>query len=73
MFKNSRIYFEFRSSSTGISSPNKRVYFNGQASKSGFYSKDIHDEDIFLPEWTRLMLDHSGKIYEGKRSTLERI
>lgn len=52
----------------------KPIFYNGRASKSGLYSKDIYDVDIFLPSWIRLMLNEkTGKIYKEKRPTLERL
>ena len=37
--------------------PNSTIFYNSQISDNSDFTKDIHDFDIFLPDWIKLTVE----------------
>jgi hypothetical protein len=42
------------------------VFYNSQVSDNGNFTKDIHDYDLFLPEWIRITVEDNIAKQEDK-------
>uniref|UniRef100_A0A7E4VM75 Alpha-1,2-fucosyltransferase n=1 Tax=Panagrellus redivivus TaxID=6233 RepID=A0A7E4VM75_PANRE len=56
-----------------LGKPAMPVFYNGQIGENGRHSKDIHDYDMFLPEWHKLALDNvTGEVRFDKLWNFEK-